>query len=139
MSSTMPRSFPRTPAAIGPSATTQAPVRVARSIASSRSGRVEAYDRASARTSRPSASVLRTSTVLPFMILRMSPGRRAPPPGMFSAIPMKIGRAHAELQSHSDLVCRLLLEKKKKKKKYVFDKKKKKKRKKENSKKNKKK
>ena len=27
----------------------------------------------------------------------------------------KIGRAHAELQSHSDLVCRLLLEKKKKK------------------------
>ena len=28
----------------------------------------------------------------------------------------KIGRAHVELQSHSDLVCRLLLEKKKKKK-----------------------
>src|SRR5260221_9384411 len=27
----------------------------------------------------------------------------------------KIGRAHVELQSHSDLVCRLLLEKKKKK------------------------
>ena len=26
----------------------------------------------------------------------------------------KIGRAHAELQSHSELVCRLLLEKKKK-------------------------
>ena len=25
----------------------------------------------------------------------------------------EIGRAHAELQSHSDLVCRLLLEKKK--------------------------
>src|SRR5437773_10299531 len=29
---------------------------------------------------------------------------------------LKIGRAHAELQSHHDLVCRLLLEKKKKKK-----------------------
>ena len=28
----------------------------------------------------------------------------------------KIGRAHSELQSHSDLVCRLLLEKKKKQK-----------------------
>ena len=27
----------------------------------------------------------------------------------------KIGRAHAELQSHHDLVCRLLLEKKKNK------------------------
>src|SRR5437588_12556177 len=29
----------------------------------------------------------------------------------------EIGRAHVELQSHSDLVCRLLLEKKKKKQK----------------------
>src|SRR5437588_7883619 len=29
----------------------------------------------------------------------------------------KIGRAHVELQSHSDLVCRLLLEKKKKQEK----------------------
>ena len=29
--------------------------------------------------------------------------------------PVKIGRAHSELQSHHDLVCRLLLEKKKKK------------------------
>src|SRR5215211_8396348 len=33
----------------------------------------------------------------------------------------------SELQSHSDLVCRLLLEKKKKKKKYIIHKKKKKK------------
>ena len=32
-----------------------------------------------------------------------------------NACPQKIGRAHAELQSHNDLVCRLLLEKKKKK------------------------
>src|SRR5260370_12734480 len=30
----------------------------------------------------------------------------------------EIGRAHAELQSHLNLVCRLLLEKKKKKKKH---------------------
>src|SRR5215211_4727758 len=30
-----------------------------------------------------------------------------------SSIPGEIGRAHSELQSHSDLVCRLLLEKKK--------------------------
>ena len=88
-SSTSSRLFPRTPAAIGPSATIQAPVSVARSIATSRSGNVEAYDSASARTSRPSASVLRTSTVLPFMIFRTSPGRMAPPPGMFSAIPMR--------------------------------------------------
>ena len=38
-------------------------------------------------------------------------------PGCRSLIPtgltMEIGRAHVELQSHSDLVCRLLLEKKK--------------------------
>ena len=40
----------------------------------------------------------------------------------------QIGRAHSELQSHSDLVCRLLLEKKKnKKKKHKNHKKKKKK------------
>ena len=31
----------------------------------------------------------------------------------------KIGRAHVELQSHSDLVCRLLLEKKNKKKQTI--------------------
>src|SRR5437773_4537104 len=31
----------------------------------------------------------------------------------------EIGRAHAELQSHHDLVCRLLLEKKKKKMQYI--------------------
>ena len=35
----------------------------------------------------------------------------------------EIGRAHSELQSHSDLVCRLLLEKKKKNKKQIIKKK----------------
>src|SRR5476649_2439197 len=44
----------------------------------------------------------------------------------------------SELQSHSDLVCRLLLEKKKKKRKYIVKKKKKKKKKKTKKKKKKK-
>ena len=43
-----------------------------------------AYQSASARTSRPSASVFVTSIVLPFIAVRMSPGRYAWPPGMFS-------------------------------------------------------
>src|SRR5437588_8711110 len=34
--------------------------------------------------------------------------------GVLTHDPNEIGRAHVELQSHSDLVCRLLLEKKKK-------------------------
>src|SRR5437773_5476417 len=56
-------------------------------------------------------------------------------PGVFSARwALKIGRAHVELQSHHDLVCRLLLEKKKKKKKKKNKKKKKKKKKKKNKK-----
>ncbi len=38
----------------------------------------------SARISRPSASVLITSIVLPFIALTMSPGLVALPPGMFS-------------------------------------------------------
>jgi basic membrane protein A len=45
-----------------------------------------AYHRASPRISRPSASVLITSTVLPSALRRMSPGLIARPPGMFSAI-----------------------------------------------------
>ena len=44
-----------------------------------------AWVRASARTSRPSASVLTTSTVLPSALTTMSPGRCAVGPGMFSA------------------------------------------------------
>ena len=41
---------------------------------------------ASARISRPSASVLVTSTVLPLNIVSTSPGRIAEPETMFSAI-----------------------------------------------------
>ncbi|CAM5480403.1 hypothetical protein STANM309S_05988 [Streptomyces tanashiensis] len=67
-----------------PSARTMAPVRVATStIASGCSS--EALVSASARTSRPSASVFRTSTVLPLYMRRTSPGRVAEPDGMFSA------------------------------------------------------
>ena len=43
-----------------------------------------AYHRPSPSTSRPSASVLITSTVFPLALLRMSPGLIARPPGMFS-------------------------------------------------------
>ena len=43
----------------------------------------------SARMRRPSASVLRTSTVLPLRILRTSPGLMARPPGMFSVVGTK--------------------------------------------------
>ena len=43
-----------------------------------------AYQSASASTMPPLASVLTTSIVLPFAARRMSPGRYAPPPTMFS-------------------------------------------------------
>ncbi len=73
------------PATRSPSAVTQAPVRVATSTITSGSSSV-ARTSASARTSRPSASVLSTSTVLPPYIVRTSPGRVASPETMFSAI-----------------------------------------------------
>ncbi len=67
-----------------PSAIIIAPVRVATStIASGFSS--EARVSASARTRRPSASVFRTSTVLPLYMRSTSPGRVAEPDGMFSA------------------------------------------------------
>jgi hypothetical protein len=76
-------SLPISPATFSPSATTHAPVSVARStIASAFSS--TASESASARISRPSASVLSTSTVLPLRIFKTSPGRIAPPLGMFS-------------------------------------------------------
>ncbi len=66
-----------------PSATTQAPVSVAVSTIScgSRSRRKAS---ASARTSRPSASVLSTSEVVPPRCVITSPGFWAEPLGMFS-------------------------------------------------------
>ena len=48
-----------------------------------------ASESASARMSRPSASVLRTSTVLPFRMVRTSPTRVASPPVMLSVIGRK--------------------------------------------------
>ena len=71
-----------------PSATLTAPVSVAasmRCVAPSRTACVNA----SASTSRPSASVLITSIVLPFIACTMSPGRVAEPLGMFSTRPSR--------------------------------------------------
>ena len=61
------------------------PVRVATSRITSGFSSV-ARTRASARISRPSASVLRTSTVVPPYCVMTSPGRIALPDTMFSAI-----------------------------------------------------
>ena len=47
-----------------------------------------AWQRQSASTSRPSASVLLISIVLPFAAVTMSPGLTARPPGRFSVAPM---------------------------------------------------
>ena len=66
-----------------------APVRVARSITPAGSKRSCAYHSRSHSTSRPSASVLITSTVSPFIVLTMSPGRWARPSGMFSTSPTR--------------------------------------------------
>src|SRR5215211_2379194 len=80
-----PSRLPMRPAILSPSATMHAPVNVATSTtASGLSSAARAS--ASARMRRPSASVLSTSTVLPFRILRTSPGRMAVPLGMFSTI-----------------------------------------------------
>ena len=76
-------------------ATTTPPVSVARSrrcvAPDSR-----AYQSASARISRPSASVLEISIVLPLSAVTMSPGRKAWPLGMFSqegtTVRMRTGR-----------------------------------------------
>ena len=76
-------SLPITPAKSVPSAARHEPVSVARSITASGFSR-EARASASARTSRPSASVLSTSTVLPLRKRMTSPGFCAWPPGRFS-------------------------------------------------------
>src|SRR5437773_5086368 len=77
-------SFPIAPIATWPSATTTAPVSVAMSMTAAGLKR-RTYESASHRIRRPSASVL-----------------------------MRSEEHTSELQSHHDLVCRLLLEKKKK-------------------------
>ena len=65
-----------------------APVRVARSMMNRGLKRSLQYHSASARTSRPSASVLSTSMVWPDIEVTMSLGRWAEPEGMFSTSPM---------------------------------------------------
>ena len=65
-----------------------APVSVARSTMNRGLNLSCAYHSASASTRRPSASVLMISIVWPDIDLRMSPGRMAPPPGMFSTRPI---------------------------------------------------
>ncbi len=69
-----------------------APVRVATSTIRSAPWRAHQV-RASARISLPSASVLLTSTVLPLSWVMMSPGRIAPPLGMFSTAGTTVTRS----------------------------------------------
>ena len=84
------------PARSWPSATTMAPVRVESSTMACGLNFSWAYHMASHRISRPSASVLITSTVWPDMLLTTSPGLCALPSGMFSTsaqIPITLARA----------------------------------------------
>ena len=64
-----------------------APVKVARSTIAAGAKRSCAYHIASQSTRRPSASVLRISTVSPFIDVTTSPGRIAVPEGIFSTSP----------------------------------------------------
>jgi hypothetical protein len=73
MPSTTGPSGPMAAAVVGPRATTQAPVSVATSTRAAGSIRT-AQARTSPRTSRPSASVFVTCTVLPFAARRTSEG-----------------------------------------------------------------
>ena len=66
-----------------------APVSVARLITPVGLNRSCAYQSTSARTKRPSASVLITSIVSPFIEVTISPGRTALPDGMFSTRPTR--------------------------------------------------
>src|SRR5204862_141269 len=76
------------PACSVPRATMIAPVRVARSIMNLGLNFFATYQSTSARTSRPSASVLMISMVCPDIDVTMSPGRCALPSGMFSTRPI---------------------------------------------------
>ena len=64
-----------------------APVRVARSIIAAGENLSCAYHITSLSTKRPSASVLSTSIVSPFMDVTISPGLVADPEGIFSTSP----------------------------------------------------
>ena len=77
----------KTPAFSWPRPTMIAPVNVARSIIAAGLNRSCAYHMTSHSTKRPSASVLITSTVSPFIEVTTSPGRTAFPDGIFSTNP----------------------------------------------------
>ncbi|MNS94836.1 hypothetical protein D3C72_1290630 [compost metagenome] len=81
-------SLEKRPACRLPSATVMAPVSVARFTMNFGLKRSLVYQSASARTNRPSASVLMISMVWPDMEVTISPGRWALPSGMFSTRPM---------------------------------------------------
>ena len=66
-----------------------APVSVAKFIIARGAKRSCAYHSTSARTRRPSASVLMTSIVSPFIETTTSPGRCAQPSGIFSTKPTR--------------------------------------------------
>ncbi len=66
-----------------------APVSVARSMMPAGLNRSCVYQSTSHRTKRPSASVLMTSIVSPFIDVTTSPGRTALPDGMFSTSPTR--------------------------------------------------
>ena len=83
IASTNEPGFPKRPLKWFPRATAIEPVRVATSTTRFAPSRW-AYVMPSTRTSRPSASVLITSTVRPLIALKTSPGLVAPPPGRFS-------------------------------------------------------
>src|SRR6185369_10401827 len=76
-----------------------APVKVARSIIAAGLKRPRAYHRASASTSRPSASVLITSIVWPDIEVTMSPGRCAVPDGPDG---VDLGAARSQRPHHPD-------------------------------------
>ena len=78
-------SVPYSAACCLPSPRLAAPVRVATSIRTSGSSVASAHASASASTSRPSASVLAISTVVPPYVVRTSPGRYDAAPTWFSA------------------------------------------------------
>ena len=81
-----------------------APVNVARSIIPVGLNRSCAYHITSHRTKRPSASVLITSIVSPFIEVTTSPGRCALPEGIFSTNPTRATTLAAALRLAKDSI-----------------------------------
>src|SRR5436190_3437156 len=70
----------------------------------------------------PYTTLFRSADTRPHRQRRLCASRRRPPGGEPDAFLVRSEEHTSELQSHSDLVCRLLLEKKKKKKKIMIHK-----------------